>query len=66
MDVSPLLVGSTPSLGDTSIFLNPFLNLYSWAIQLYNPSQSGHLTFGAFGFTLRVAKAVLSKPLRLP
>ena len=35
---------------------------YKWAIQLYNPSQTGHLAFGAYGFTLLVANAVLSKP----
>jgi hypothetical protein len=27
--VSPTVVGSTPSVGDTSLFPNPFLNLYS-------------------------------------
>lgn len=35
---------------------------YSWTIHLISPpSQSGHLAFGAYGFTFRVGEPVLSK-----
>ncbi|BCM90218.1 hypothetical protein IAD21_02069 [Abditibacteriota bacterium] len=35
---------------------------YGWTLQLVAPPQSGQLAFGAYGFTFRVAEAIISKP----